>query len=74
MNAGATNTFRVLGAQAGIVVLFLDIVKGSVAVSLAYYLGHLSFSSANFIYYELGLGMIAVLGHIFPIYLNFKGG
>lgn len=74
MNAGATNTFRVLGAQAGIVVLFLDIVKGSVAVSLAYYLGHLSFGSANFIYYELGLGMTAVLGHIFPIYLNFKGG
>ena len=73
-NAGATNTFRVLGTQAGIIVLFLDIVKGSIAVSLAYYLGHLSFQSIDFIYYELGLGITAVLGHIFPLYLGFKGG
>ncbi|MEO6167562.1 MAG: glycerol-3-phosphate 1-O-acyltransferase PlsY [Chitinophagales bacterium] len=73
-NAGATNTFRVLGTQAGCIVLFLDIVKGSVAVSLAYYLGHLSFQSDSFIYYELALGITAVVGHIFPVYLNFKGG
>lgn len=73
-NAGATNTFRVLGAQAGSIVLFLDIVKGSIAVSLAYYLGHLSLGSDYFVYYELGLGITAALGHIFPVYLNFKGG
>ncbi|MBK9730188.1 MAG: glycerol-3-phosphate 1-O-acyltransferase PlsY [Chitinophagaceae bacterium] len=73
-NAGATNTFRVLGTQAGIIVLFLDIVKGSIAVSLAYYLGNLHFESDNFIYYELGLGITAAIGHIFPVYLNFKGG
>lgn len=73
-NAGATNTFRVLGTQAGIIVLFLDIVKGSIAVSLAYYLGSISFESKYFIYYELGLGITAALGHIFPVYLGFKGG
>ncbi len=73
-NAGATNTFRVLGTQAGLIVLFLDIVKGSIAVSLAYYLGNIPFDSANFIYYELGLGITAAIGHIFPVYLQFKGG
>ena len=73
-NAGATNTFRVLGTQAGIVVLFLDIVKGMVAVSLAYYLGNVHFESLGFIYYEIGLGITAGLGHIFPVYLGFKGG
>lgn len=73
-NAGATNTFRVLGTQAGSIVLFLDIVKGSIAVSLAYYLGSIPFDSLNFIYYELGLGITAAIGHIFPVYLRFKGG
>jgi glycerol-3-phosphate acyltransferase PlsY len=73
-NAGATNTFRVLGIQAGTVVLFLDIVKGAIAVSLAYYLGNLRFESDNFLYYQLGLGITAVLGHIFPVFLGFKGG
>ncbi|MBX7109822.1 MAG: glycerol-3-phosphate 1-O-acyltransferase PlsY [Chitinophagales bacterium] len=73
-NAGATNTFRVLGTQAGIIVLFLDIVKGSIAVSLAYYLGGIPFDSDNFIFYELALGITAAVGHIFPVYLRFKGG
>lgn len=73
-NAGATNTFRVLGTQAGIIVLFLDIVKGAVAVSLAYYLGDVSFESDGFLYYKMALGVAAGLGHIFPVYLGFKGG
>lgn len=73
-NAGATNTFRVLGTQAGIIVLFLDIAKGMIAVSLAYYLGTVRIESDTFLYYQIGLGIVAGLGHIFPIYLGFKGG
>ncbi len=73
-NAGATNTFRTLGTRAGIIVLFLDALKGAVAVSLAYYLGGIPFYTDNFLYYKLGLGITAVLGHIFSVYLRFKGG
>jgi glycerol-3-phosphate acyltransferase PlsY len=73
-NAGATNTFRVLGAPAGIIVLALDMLKGIMAVLLANFPGGGNFSPSQFLYYQIGLGLTAGLGHIFPIYLNFKGG
>src|SRR5438105_1565234 len=73
-NAGATNTFRVLGATAGIIVLALDILKGVVAVLLANFFRGENFSSIQFLYFQIGLGLAAGLGHIFPVYLNFKGG
>jgi acyl phosphate:glycerol-3-phosphate acyltransferase len=73
-NAGATNTFRVLGTQAGILVLTLDILKGVLAVLLANWLGSENFSFEQMLYYRLGLGIMAAIGHIFPVYLNFKGG
>ena len=38
-NAGATNTFRVLGKKPGIVVLIMDVLKGFIAVKVAYILG-----------------------------------
>lgn len=73
-NAGATNTIRVLGWKAGIPVLILDLLKGWAAVQLAYlthfYIPH----SDDFITYQLILGSAAMLGHIFPIYVGFKGG
>ncbi|MCD6020127.1 MAG: acyl-phosphate glycerol-3-phosphate acyltransferase [Bacteroidetes bacterium] len=72
-NAGATNTFRVLGKKAGIPVLIVDIVKGTVAVLLA----HLSpyvFDSNEFVNLELGLGIAALVGHVFPIFAGFRGG
>jgi len=68
-NAGATNTFRVLGKRAGIIVLILDILKAWIAVSL------LSVLAGNeSIEFQLTLGLVAVLGHIFPIYIGFRGG
>lgn len=74
-NAGATNTFRVLGKNAGIAVMLVDMMKGFVAVKLAY----LSIYSANdtsdaFTNLQLALGLVAVLGHIFPLFAGFKGG
>lgn len=72
-NAGATNTFRVLGKKAGIPVLAIDIIKGSLAVSLAY-LSPYFYDSTEFVNLELGLGIAALLGHVFPIFAGFRGG
>ena len=72
-NAGATNTFRVLGKKAGIPVLIIDILKGSLAVALAY-LSAYPINSFNFINLQLGLGVAALVGHIFPIFAGFRGG
>ena len=74
-NAGATNTFRVLGKLAGIPVLFMDIVKGWIAVNYVWLLGNVSsLSSELFFENQLAFGIAAVIGHLFPIYTGFRGG
>ena len=74
-NAGATNTFRVLGTKAGIFVMALDIFKGLTAVTLATVWMQLGFiPEAQIVLFKLVFGISAVLGHIFPIYIGFKGG
>lgn len=72
-NAGATNTFRVLGKSAGIPVLIIDILKGTAAVALAYLSGF-TLESDEFINLQLGLGIAALMGHIFPVFAGFRGG
>jgi len=72
-NAGATNTFRVLGKRAGIPVLIIDIVKGLLATSLAF-VSPYAFDSNQFVNLELGLGVAALVGHIFPVFAGFRGG
>lgn len=73
-NPGATNTFRVLGSKWGAFVMTADISKGLIATSLyiliPYYL-HNELARTNFM---IVLGLAAVLGHIFPIWADFKGG
>lgn len=73
-NAGATNTFRVLGSKWGTLVMSVDVLKGILATSLyillPYYLTD-EWDRTNFM---IGLGLAAVLGHIFPIWANFRGG
>jgi glycerol-3-phosphate acyltransferase PlsY len=74
-NAGATNTFRVLGKKAGIIVMAADILKGAVATSYANLLINWSVvDQDDIVFYKLMFGVIAVIGHIFPVYVNFKGG
>ena len=73
-NAGATNTFRVLGPKAGIPVLILDIAKGWLAVQLATYFGDYMPATQQFINFKLVLGVGALLGHIFPVFAGFRGG
>jgi glycerol-3-phosphate acyltransferase PlsY len=75
-NAGATNTFRVLGSRWGTFVMIVDVLKGVAATSLyillPYYMNMTSeWDRTNFM---VGLGLAAVLGHIFPIWANFRGG
>jgi glycerol-3-phosphate acyltransferase PlsY len=72
-NAGATNTFRVLGRNAGIPVLIIDILKGAAAVALAWFSGF-DHGEDEFINLQLGLGVAALLGHIFPVFAGFRGG
>lgn len=74
-NPGATNTFRVLGKRAGTIVLLFDIAKGLLATSLAVILLKYGvISEDKLVLAKLILGMIAVFGHLFPVFLRFKGG
>lgn len=73
-NMGATNTFRVLGSRYGTIVMIIDILKGLCATLLVFSLPHYATHEIDRINMMIGLGMAAVLGHIFPIFANFKGG
>lgn len=65
-NLGATNSFRVLGFKPGLTVTLMDILKGTFATLLPGLLG------ADI--HPLIVGVVAVIGHMFPIFANFKGG
>jgi acyl phosphate:glycerol-3-phosphate acyltransferase len=73
-NAGATNAMRVLGWKAGISVLIVDVLKGWIAVNLIHVTNYYIPETGNFIEFQLLLGIAAIIGHIFPIYVGFKGG
>lgn len=72
-NAGATNALRVLGTKIGVTVMLLDAFKGVLAILagrlIIQYFGY----DMNQIY-DITLGVTAILGHVFSIYLKFKGG
>jgi glycerol-3-phosphate acyltransferase PlsY len=65
-NIGATNVVRVVGKKQGAITLFLDAGKGALAVVLARWVSGESVA--------LFAGVAAVLGHVFPVFLRFKGG
>ncbi len=73
-NAGATNTYRVLGPKWGTLVMVVDMLKGIVAVKLALLLPEYADSEVNLQNLQTGLGLAAVVGHIFPIWADFRGG
>jgi len=68
-NLGATNTFRVLGPRIAALVMVADMVKGFVPTAL---FGEIDGSDSWM--WALGYGASAIMGHIFPVYLRFKGG
>lgn len=71
-NAGATNTFRVLGKKAGIIVLLIDVIKGVLAVVLPLFF--LSNYQEHQTLVQLSTGVLVILGHIFPLFAQFRGG
>jgi glycerol-3-phosphate acyltransferase PlsY len=73
-NAGATNTFRILGKKAGIPVLIIDILKGFSATSLVLFITTLVPSTEQFVNTQLAYGIAAILGHLFPVFAGFRGG
>ncbi|OQX84242.1 MAG: acyl-phosphate glycerol 3-phosphate acyltransferase [Candidatus Omnitrophica bacterium 4484_49] len=64
-NVGATNVLRVVGVLPGIIVLVLDALKGYISVKLT------QAFSPQYIYLS---GLMAIIGHCWPVYLKFKGG
>lgn len=75
-NSGATNTYRVLGSKWGTIVMIVDMLKGVVATSLYILLPYYLTSQSEWDRTNLmvGLGLASVLGHIFPIWADFRGG
>lgn len=73
-NAGATNTFRVLGKKAGRFVLIVDVLKGVLAVMIPFFINNYDWSNDHLIHLKIISGVLVVLGHIFPLYARFKGG
>lgn len=67
-NVGTTNTFRILGKKAGIVVLILDLLKGAIPVWIAMLV------STDVDFPVVIFGVVAAIGHVYSIFLKFKGG
>jgi glycerol-3-phosphate acyltransferase PlsY len=83
-NAGATNTFRVLGKKPGVIVLLIDILKGALASSLPYFAlsamitlpdsGPNAEQLIRIGNVQIVASILAVVGHVFPIFAGFRGG
>jgi len=73
-NAGATNAFRILGKPIGSAVLLMDMLKGFLAVNLSLLQAEIDPGSERWMMLRIGLGLVAVFGHIFPVFASFRGG
>ncbi len=73
-NTGATNTLRTFGTKAGVIVLLIDILKGAAAIWVGKAMSQ-GITSAGQIHLLVSLcGLAVILGHIYSIFLGFKGG
>ena len=74
-NAGATNTLRILGNKAGFIVFFLDFLKGFIATKLPALTFLKDTNDVSELFnYQILFGVLAVVGHVFPVFAGFKGG
>ena len=74
-NAGATNTFRVLGKRFGWLVLTVDVSKGILAACLPHFFSYmLEGYKDEFLILQLCGSFSAVFGHVFPVFAHFRGG
>ena len=72
-NAGSTNVLRTVGKKAAAITLVCDILKGVVAVLIAVLLGNIVEGTDKALLVQIA-GLLAVLGHTFPVFFKFKGG
>jgi len=68
-NIGATNVYRSVSKKAGILVLILDAIKPIIVLAIIQYLNPNLFNEYKYIFF-----LVSIIGHIFPIWLKFKGG
>ena len=73
-NIGATNALRIMGKKAGVTVLILDLLKGTLAVMLIGRLFYEGAAGSNQLAYVYIIAIAAICGHIWTIFLSFKGG
>lgn len=74
-NAGATNTFRILGKRLGWSVLICDVSKGVICACLPFFFrDYFSGFKDEELILQLITGFTSVIGHVFPIYAGFRGG
>ena len=72
-NAGSTNVLRTVGKRAAAITLICDILKGVVAVLIAVLLGNIVEGTDKALLVQIA-GLLAVVGHTFPVFFKFKGG
>lgn len=73
-NVGATNASRIFGRKAFVIVTLFDVLKGFVPVYFSFHVGKLYLPAEMLFFFAVINLMLAVLGHMFPVFLNFKGG
>jgi glycerol-3-phosphate acyltransferase PlsY len=72
-NAGATNTFRILGRKCGWIVLTIDVLKGLAASSLPLIFAE-DYSKNELLLFQISTSLVCIIGHIFPVFAEFRGG
>lgn len=72
-NAGTTNILRTVGKRAAIVTLICDILKGVVAILIAWTVGKIAKNADAVLLVQIA-GLLVVIGHAFPIFFEFRGG
>jgi glycerol-3-phosphate acyltransferase PlsY len=73
-NAGAANAIRVLGWKTGVPVLIVDMAKGWLSAMLPVLFSLAEPDSAIITNLQIGTGLTAIIGHVFPLFANFRGG
>ncbi|MDR1416638.1 MAG: glycerol-3-phosphate 1-O-acyltransferase PlsY [Prevotellaceae bacterium] len=73
-NAGTTNVLRVLGTKAAIPVFAVDTLKGLLAALAAYLIPGVNHSAESFGVVKIAYGLLAVVGHMYPVFAGFRGG
>lgn len=73
-NVGATNVYRVAGKLAGLITLVADIIKGVLVVTIIADFYYAFLQEIDYIFFRTFLGLIVICGHIWSIFLKFKGG